>query len=53
MTLYASMDGYDIKYDQFSKEFAIYSKEDGRPVIMGFKTAADAINFAENRVTKG
>ena len=44
------MDSYDIKYDTIQQEFYIFSKNDNRPSIGSFKTAAMAIDFAEQRV---
>ena len=50
MTTYATLQNYDIKYDEFAQKFFICSKLDNRPSIGGFDKAADAIDFAEKRV---
>ena len=50
MTIYARSENYNISYDEIQQEFYITSKDDNRPQIGSFKTAADAIDFAERRV---
>jgi hypothetical protein len=50
MTNYATLQNYNIDYDEISEEFYITSKQDDRQMIGSFETAADAIEFAEIRV---
>ena len=50
--VYARGDHSIILYDKIDRTFAIHSKDEDNDVaiIGGFPTAADAIDFAENRV---
>jgi len=50
MIMYAKMEHFNIEYDEFQQEYYITSKKDGRPQIGSFKTARDAIEFADKRV---
>ena len=50
--LYAKAEHFNIVFDKYEKTFAIHTLDLGqeRPMIVGFDTAAKAIEFAENRV---
>lgn len=51
MIKYAQFDKFDISFDPIMKKYFITSKEEGRPEIGGFQYAADAITFADERVS--
>ena len=50
--LYAKAEHYNVVYDKLDKTFAIHTKDldSEKPMIVGFDTAAKAMEFAENRV---
>lgn len=51
MTPYAKFEKFNISYDDILKKYFITSKTDGRPDIGGFDKAAEAIDFAQSRVS--